>query len=101
MAKKLVNMARGGSESESKRSGVGVRPKSQLCKPVVTRQRKINVDYSTNLPSGRVLVMSDGKCKSSFISSSVVLNATMEQVYWSGEGNFNNGHEQFFDRNKF
>ena len=50
--------------------------------PFESGQRaKINVDYSTNLPLGQVMMMSDGKCKSSFISPSVVLNATMEQVY--------------------
>ena len=37
--------------------------------------------------------MSDGKCKSSFISPSVILNATMEQVHCSGEDNLNHGHE--------
>jgi hypothetical protein len=41
--------------------------------------------YSQHLPLGRVLVMSDGKCKSSFISPSVVLNATMEQVLIGGK----------------
>ena len=69
------------SPSASGRITVGVRPKSQLCEPVVQDYHKINVDYSTNLPLGRVFVMSDGKCKSSFISPSVGLNATMEQVH--------------------
>ena len=55
----------------------------------------MNVDYSTNLPLGRVLVMSDGKCKSSFISPSVVLNATMEQVTDRWKAN-HYGHERIF-----
>ncbi len=40
--------------------------------------------------------MDDSNTKSSFVSPSIVLNGTMEQVHWSGEDNFNNGHDQFF-----
>ena len=36
------------------------------------------------------------ECKSDFVSHSIVLNATMEQVYCSRESNFNDGHRQFF-----
>ena len=35
-----------------------------------------------------------GKCKSSFVSHSIVLNATMEQVFNTGEDNFNDGHDR-------
>jgi hypothetical protein len=76
---------RGGSESKWMMSSVpgipldlGQRAScvSRLCQD----QRKINVDYSTNLLLGRILVMSDGKCKSNFVSLSVVPSATVEQI---------------------
>ena len=39
--------------------------------------------------------MDGSKCKTSFAPHSVVLNATIEQVYRSGEGNFNNSKRHF------
>ncbi len=39
-----------------------------------------NIDFSTNSLLGRVLVMSDSKCKSNVVSQSVALNTTVEQL---------------------
>jgi hypothetical protein len=39
--------------------------------------------------------MDESDCKSSFAPPSVIWNGAMEQVYRSGEDNFNDGHDQF------
>ncbi len=39
--------------------------------------------------------MDESNCKSNFAPPSVIRNGAMEQVYRSGEDNFNDGHDRF------
>ncbi len=44
--------------------------------------------------------MDESNCKSSFAPPGVIRNGAMEQVYRSGEDNFNDGHDRFLARKK-
>jgi len=93
----------GGSESEWMICSVRWTPQLALgwpktcvrCEPVLTKLTQNYCRLQHYVLKNTSFGDEVGKCKSSFVSHSVVLNATMEQVFITGEDNLNNGRDQF------